>query len=57
MGTGLDRMEGQLVLRLPAKLKRTLEKAAAADRRRLSDFVRLLLEDAMTARKKRDPAR
>ena len=53
MSTELDRMEGQLVLRLPAKLKKTLEKAAAADRRRLSDFVRLLLEDAMTARKKR----
>ncbi len=42
--------DAQLVLRLPADLRRKLEALAVADRRSLSDFVRLSLED-VAARK------
>jgi hypothetical protein len=37
-----------LRIRIEQSLKAKLEKAAAADRRTLSDWVRLLLENAVT---------
>ena len=43
----------RVMVRLPDDLMRALEKAAAEDRRRLSDFVRIVLEDHLAARGKR----
>ena len=43
----------RMMVRLPDGLMRALEKAAAEDRRRLSDFVRIALEDYLAARKKK----
>jgi predicted HicB family RNase H-like nuclease len=42
-----------LVVRMPPKLKAQLEAAAAADRRTLSDFVRLRLEELVAKPKRR----
>lgn len=44
-------MKHTLGVRLPDALLRELEAAAEEDRRKLSDFVRLALEDALAARK------
>ncbi len=46
-------MPGHLVVRIPDALRAALEKAAAQDRRKLSDWVRITLEDALGARKRR----
>ncbi len=48
-----SRMEGQLVLRLPVELRSALDEAAARDRRKVSDYVRIVLEDHLTRMKKR----
>ena len=45
-------MDTHLVVRLPAALKAALEKASTDDRRKLSDFVRLALEDHLNCLKK-----
>lgn len=42
-----------MMVRLPDGLMRALEKAAAADRRRVSEYVRIVLEDHISARGKR----
>lgn len=44
-------MKRTLGLRLPEALLAELAKAAEEDRRNLSDFLRLLIEDALAARK------
>ncbi|MCC6741111.1 MAG: ribbon-helix-helix protein, CopG family [Planctomycetia bacterium] len=40
-----------VILRVPPELKRALEEAAAAERRGLSDYLRLALEDLVAKRK------
>lgn len=44
-------MKKTLGVRLPDALLRELEQAAEADRRKVSDLVRVMLEDALKARK------
>ncbi len=44
-------MKKMLGVRLPDELLAELSKAADEDRRKVSDFVRILLEDALAARK------
>ena len=46
-------MKDHLVVRIPDTLRVALEKAAAADRRKLSDYVRILLEDHLAGKRKR----
>ena len=46
-------MDSQMVLRLPSDMRTALEKAAAEDRRKLSDYVRIVLEDHLAGKKKR----
>ena len=46
-------MDTHLVLRLSTALKSALEKVAARDRRKLSDYVRIVLEDHLAGKKKR----
>lgn len=41
--------ECQVVLRISAPLRVAVEQAAAADRRTMSEFLRLLIADAMAA--------
>lgn len=41
-----------LVVRLPLELRQALEKAATKERRSVSDYVRILLEDALKVKKK-----
>lgn len=50
-------MRKTLGVRLPDALLRELEQAAEADRRKVSDFVRVLIEDALKARKTTKGAR
>lgn len=47
------RMDTHLVLRIPTRLKAAVEEAAAKDRRKLSDYVRIVLEDHLAGKKKR----
>lgn len=44
-------MKKMLGVRLPDALLAELNKAAEEERRKVSDFVRVLLEDALAARK------
>ena len=44
-------MKKMLGIRIPDALLAELAKAAEEERRKVSDFVRLLLEDALSARK------
>ena len=46
-------MNDHLVVRIPDELRASLEKAAAEDRRKLSDYVRIVLEDHLAGKKKR----
>jgi hypothetical protein len=46
-------MQDHLVVRIPDGFREALEKAAAEDRRGLSDWIRITLEDALAARAKR----
>ena len=46
-------MQDHLVVRIPDGLRAALEKAAEADRRKLSDWIRITLEDALGARRRR----
>jgi metal-responsive CopG/Arc/MetJ family transcriptional regulator len=48
---GRKAMSKTLGVRLPDALLRELEAAAEEDRRKVSDLVRVLLEDALAARK------
>lgn len=51
--TGRGRVsEGFVSLRLPAKLKVELEKLAEKDRRTLSDYLRLALEEHVARKRK-----
>lgn len=47
---GAETMESMMTIRIPADLRAELEKRAEAERRKLSDLVRLLLEDALKAK-------
>ena len=49
---GEDRMHDHIVVRVPDHLRAALEKAAVKDRRKLSDYIRLALEDHLAARAK-----
>lgn len=44
--------EGFVGFRLPVKLKAALEKLAEKDRRPLSDYIRLALEDHVARKRK-----
>lgn len=46
-------METHIRVRVPADLRASLERAAETDRRKLSDWIRITLEDALGARKGR----
>lgn len=46
----IPQMTDKMELRLPAELRRKIEEAALADRRRPSQLVRLVLEDWVAAR-------
>lgn len=48
---GQKPMKKMLGVRLPDALLAELAKAAEEERRKVSDYVRLLLEDALAARK------
>lgn len=48
-----SRMDTQIMIRLRSELREGLEAAAAADRRGLSDYVRIVLEDHLAGKKKR----
>lgn len=44
-------METQIVIRMSDELKKSLQKLADADRRKLSDFVRVQLEILVESKK------
>ena len=46
-------METQAVVRMPRELRAELEKAAGEERRPVANLIRVLLEDALAARRKR----
>jgi hypothetical protein len=46
-------MESQIVVRMPIDLREALEEAAAKDRRGLSDYLRVVLEDHLAGKRKR----
>lgn len=46
-------METQIVIRMSEELKKSLQKLADADRRKLSDFVRVQLEILVESKKVR----
>ena len=46
-------MDDRIIVRLPAAMKGALQKAAVADRRKLADYVRIVLEDHLAGRGKR----
>lgn len=51
--TGRERVnQGFIGFRIPAKLKASLEKLAEKDRRPLSDYIRLVLEDHVARKRK-----
>ena len=45
-----------LNLRLPADIKHEIATLAAADRRKVSDYIRIVLEDHVAARQRATPA-
>ena len=47
-----QRMRDHIVVRVPDTLRAALQKAAEADRRKLSDYIRLALEDHLAGRVK-----
>lgn len=46
-------MSEQIVIRIDSKMKRALQKLADEDRRKLSDYVRLQLENIITEKIKK----
>lgn len=46
-------MDERIIVRLPSAMKGALVKASDADRRKLADYVRIVLEDHLGARGKR----
>ena len=51
--SGRGKLDTHLMVRLSTELREGLEAAAEEDRRGLSDYVRIVLEDHLAARKKR----
>ena len=46
-------MDDRIIVRLPTAMKGALEEAAEADRRKLADYVRIVLEDHLAGRGQR----